>query len=451
MKKVVLSFLAFILVLAMLPFQGFAATLKVDYLALGDSLAAGINDQNVLTDGYADYLADELEKMGVLQSFNKGFAYPGFKTTNILSDLAADITKPIVSEVTDGKPVEKESIAISEAIKEAELITLSVGANDVLANLTRNADGTFTFDTVQVLASLEETAKNVAAIVTTIKTINPNAKVVVMGYYNPFPTVTTMKFQLDYLVNSLDTAIAKVVTGLGATFVDVKADIEKNAASYLPNPNNIHLSAAGYQAVAAAMVKVLDYNIEPAPEEPAFTLPKDVASTFWGASYIEKAIKSGIFKGNADGTFKPNAALTRIQMTSIIARQFNLPTGQKALPFKDISNISDATKAELQAVYSLGIVQGDEKGNFNPTKSITREQFALILLRGYEKLTATTFTPKATTTFKDIQTLSQESQRAIQLLAELGLVDAVEKFNPKSSLTRAQAAKILVSYQAISQ
>ena len=446
-----MNMLAIILIIAMLPIQSFAETQKVDYLALGDSLAAGINEQNTLTDGYADYLADELERIGVLQSFNKGFAYPGFKTTNILNDLEANSSKPIVAEVKNGVPVAQELITISEAIKAAELITLSVGANDVLANLTKNADGTFTFDTQKVLASVEETAKNVGAIIEAIKKLNPNAKVVVMGYYNPFPTITSMKFQLDFLVNTLDTTIEKVVKGLGATFIDVKADIATNAATYLPNVNNIHLSEVGYKAVAAAMFEALNDEYITTPEQPTFTLPKDVASTHWGVAYIEKALKSGIFKGNADGTFKPNQSLTRIQMTSIIARQFNLPTGQTSLPFNDLTSIGTETKAELQAVYSLGIVQGDEKGNFNPNKTISREQFALILLRAYEKLTNTPYTPKSETTFKDIQMLKAESQRAIQLLAELGLVDAVEKFNPRGNVTRAQAAKILVSYQANAQ
>ena len=444
MKKGFFNFLAVIIILSTLPFHGYAETIKVDYLALGDSLAAGINEQNVLTEGYADYLAQHLDEIGVLNSFNKGFAYPGYKTVDVQSDLEKNKEKPIVAAVVDGKPIEKELVTIKEAIKQAELITLSIGANDVLANLNRNADGTFTFDIAKVLASVEETTKNIAAIITALQQINPNVKIVLMGYYNPFPTLTAYKFELEYLVSSLDTAVAKVATQLGVTFVDVKADIAANAATYLPNVNNIHLSAAGYEAVAKAMFNTLNYTPD---KQPSISLPKDVATDFWGAPFIAKAIEKGIFNGNADGTFNPNGSLTRIQMASLMKRQFKLPESSVNLPFLDVKTLDEKITAELKAVYAYGIVNGLSKERFNPNGIITREQFALVLLRTHEKSNNQKYEAKANTTFTDINGLAEESQRAIKFLAELKLVDAVQKFNPDGKLTRAQAAKILVNYQ----
>ena len=54
---------------------------KIDYLALGDSLAAGQTPYKEFGKGYADYLAQQLNKVGVLASFNKQFAQSGYTST----------------------------------------------------------------------------------------------------------------------------------------------------------------------------------------------------------------------------------------------------------------------------------------------------------------------------------------------------------------------------------
>ena len=54
---------------------------RVDYLALGDSLAAGQTPYKVPGKGYTDYLAHQLDKVGVLASFDKRFAQSGYRTT----------------------------------------------------------------------------------------------------------------------------------------------------------------------------------------------------------------------------------------------------------------------------------------------------------------------------------------------------------------------------------
>ena len=45
------------------------------YVALGDSLAAGIIETGEIGQGYADYLAQMLEEENLLATYNKGFAY----------------------------------------------------------------------------------------------------------------------------------------------------------------------------------------------------------------------------------------------------------------------------------------------------------------------------------------------------------------------------------------
>jgi tellurite resistance protein TehA-like permease len=60
-------------------------TLPIDYLAIGDSLAAGVTSNNELGKGYADFLAGSMMEIGTLKTYNKGFSYPGYKTTDVLN------------------------------------------------------------------------------------------------------------------------------------------------------------------------------------------------------------------------------------------------------------------------------------------------------------------------------------------------------------------------------
>ena len=99
------------------------------YLALGDSLAAGVIETNEIGTGYTDVLAEMLEDEGLLASYNKGFAYPGYKTEHILAELDKDAEKP--SSETG------ENVSLLDEVKKADVITISVGANDVLGNVKR--------------------------------------------------------------------------------------------------------------------------------------------------------------------------------------------------------------------------------------------------------------------------------------------------------------------------
>ena len=98
LKKIYSLLVALFLIVAPLQVHTFAASGNVDVLALGDSLAYGINEKGEFGGkGYADYLALTLGEKGVLGTFNKGFSVPGYKTTNIISDLDADVEKESIN------------------------------------------------------------------------------------------------------------------------------------------------------------------------------------------------------------------------------------------------------------------------------------------------------------------------------------------------------------------
>ncbi|MCT6903272.1 MAG: hypothetical protein M3Z48_08535, partial [Lactobacillus sp.] len=100
---------------------------QTDYVALGDSLAHGMNEVGVIGLGYTDFIAQALQQDGFLTSFNKGFAMSGYTTKNVLADLQNDVAKTVT-----GFGYTDEQAKLRASIKEAEIITLTAGANDLL-------------------------------------------------------------------------------------------------------------------------------------------------------------------------------------------------------------------------------------------------------------------------------------------------------------------------------
>ncbi|UXH43338.1 cell wall-binding repeat-containing protein [Rossellomorea vietnamensis] len=212
----------------------------VDYLALGDSLAAGVLYDNSLGKGYPDILADEFKEDGFQVDFNKNFAVPGYTSKQVL----ADIQDP-------AKGLQKE-------IMEADTITLDAGANDLL-QLIEQKDGRISIDPVKVQAALKEVGVNIATSLGIIRQLNPDVPVYVMGYYNAFPYLPQeTQAQLKPALDGLNQAIQAASVHGGGVFVPVEEAMADNFQVKLPNPQNVHPSEAGYEAMAGEFWKVME-------------------------------------------------------------------------------------------------------------------------------------------------------------------------------------------------
>ncbi len=50
-------------------------------------------------------------------------------------------------------------------------------------------------------------------------------------------------------------------------------------------------------------------------------------------------------------------------------------------PFSDWDDVSDYAKASVKDIRALGIMIGDDKGNFNPKQSLSRQDFAVVMMK----------------------------------------------------------------------
>ncbi|MEK0316505.1 S-layer homology domain-containing protein [Cohnella sp. 56] len=118
---------------------------------------------------------------------------------------------------------------------------------------------------------------------------------------------------------------------------------------------------------------------EAADTAPAFKDQDKIGA--WAAHAVTQAVASSIVHGYEDGTFRPNAAITRTEMAVMIAKALGLPQDAAAdTGFADDAKIPQWAKASVKAIHELGIVNGRGAGKFAPAESATRSEAVTMLL-----------------------------------------------------------------------
>ena len=122
---------------------------------------------------------------------------------------------------------------------------------------------------------------------------------------------------------------------------------------------------------------LLDQNIE---SDRFFTDVKDDA---WYAPAVEALAELGVINGYADGTFRPNASITRAEFTAM-AMRFARDTLDGGSIFSDVTT-GDWFYAPVTSAADYGWINGYPDGTFRPNAPITRAEVAAVVNRMLER------------------------------------------------------------------
>ena len=210
---------------------------KISYIALGDSLAEGINPYGERGFGYADFIQDELKSKNKLDYYTKKYSESGYKIQDVINEL-------------NNPELKKE-------LRESDLVTISIGANDFLARINKNNLN------INEISNYKEIVKEIIpGIDNCIKEIRKYAKedLVIVGYYNPIPFLfNTSEKDLDLLFSYIDDEYNKISKKYNAIYVS-NYNLFKKEKDYLPNPADIHPGIEGYQAIANNILNTIKYD-----------------------------------------------------------------------------------------------------------------------------------------------------------------------------------------------
>ena len=104
----------------------------------------------------------------------------------------------------------------------------------------------------------------------------------------------------------------------------------------------------------------------------------DVTRADWYNTAVSTLSSMGIITGYPDGTFRPNAAITRAEFAAIAAR-FDTNGDKTAAKFSDIA--THWAKDEISIAYNNGWITGYPNGTFGPQRDITRAETMTLVNR----------------------------------------------------------------------
>lgn len=95
----------------------------------------------------------------------------------------------------------------------------------------------------------------------------------------------------------------------------------------------------------------------------------DVEQSYWAADFISALTQRDIINGFPDGTFKPDAPVTRAQFATMLQVAFQKPEQLSAIEFADIPSGYWAAPA-IREAYEVGFLSGYPGGVFQPSQNI---------------------------------------------------------------------------------
>lgn len=168
----------------------------------------------------------------------------------------------------------------------------------------------------------------------------------------------------------------------------------------------------------------------------------DVNTGDWFYQNVMDAVAAGIVSGRGDGTFGPNDRITRRDFAIMVSKL--LLDGEDApeattTPFSDVA-ANDYGLNAIAYCAENGIISGFD-GEFRPGDNITRQEAASVMKNALE-LTGTT-----SELFADDAAIATWAKANVYACKAAGVFngDDHNNFNPTSTLTRAEAASIMVN------
>jgi S-layer homology domain len=180
----------------------------------------------------------------------------------------------------------------------------------------------------------------------------------------------------------------------------------------------------------------------PIVKTPTFT---DVPKQFWGETYITELQKRGILDDFGTAKFDPSKPITRGEYAKMLDRAFaDKPASATTSNFKDIPADYPRKDAIAKSV-QLGFMTGYPSMKFAPNQSIPRYQLQISLAKGLQ-LPAPTSTDKVLSKFTDAKEMPKYARDKMAAAVDAGLVikdKTTDRLKPIQNATRADAAALI--------
>lgn len=236
MKKILTVIIVFLAVF--LIYLGFKDK-DIYYLSLGDSLANGVNSYGNNDYGYSDFIKDYLSSNKKLKNY-VNLANNNKRTIDIIKDITDN-----VKVMVDNK--EK---TMQNALIKADIITVSIGINDLFSNITFNND----FGMQDLYRKFEQVSTDLENLFKLLREYSKE-DIIFIGFYNYLNEDELNDFFL--YANDI---IEKIATNYNITYLDVYEDLKDD--KYFDDYNCSFPNKLGYEMIANKIISLIDEKID---------------------------------------------------------------------------------------------------------------------------------------------------------------------------------------------
>ena len=170
---------------------------------------------------------------------------------------------------------------------------------------------------------------------------------------------------------------------------------------------------------------------------------RDVPTNSWYFESIDRAVSLDLLKGVGDFAYEPDGGLNRAMFVTMLARAVGESLPDSAAGFSDVKGGQWYTAAMSWALRK-NLIRGYEDGSYRPEALITREEMCVILDRLMQQRGETLHTGKLS--FADTASISVWARDSVARMTALGLIRGAEnnRFFPQRTTTRAEAATVML-------
>ena len=166
----------------------------------------------------------------------------------------------------------------------------------------------------------------------------------------------------------------------------------------------------------------------------------------WAADAIRLMEERGIANGMTENEFAPEGTITRAQFATLLVRALGLDITAEQSTFADV-NADAWYKSYVMAAYRAGLVNGMGDGRFSPEANITREQMAVMIMRAFNTLENADFASMSTDMgqrFQDQTGIAGWAYRAVLIANDMGIINGMTEDTFAPAMNATRAQAIVM-------
>ncbi|RJX39187.1 beta-N-acetylhexosaminidase [Paenibacillus pinisoli] len=168
----------------------------------------------------------------------------------------------------------------------------------------------------------------------------------------------------------------------------------------------------------------------------------DIAS-HWAEAPIKRAVELGFVAGYTDGSFKPDKTVSRDEFVVMLVKALKLQGASRSLEFADAGSIQPWAKPYIAQALASGLVSGYADETFRPKASISRAELAAMVVRGLGLKPA----EGSALSYADADQIPAWAKPYVAAAQEAGVMSGRgdNRFAPAATATRAEAAVVILN------